>query len=295
MSFKDAIRKLSEKTKELVDTASKNYKYNKKLEETKFEILMKFKMDDLKRICRSKGISTKKLTDFFEGTYAEITRKDELVEKMLDLPLETIISYAKRYGIDYRSELEELKEFERELFGEEEKAQEKEGYLPREKLVEEISESSKKVAVDVVSKQENEQEELIKAIRDDFKPEMVRNEEDFEKQLYQFLLGKFSSRKIERQVVVGGNTRIDIVIDNKYGIELKIADSAQKLHTLIGQAIIYKKELKEVIAVILDCGANINVDNFIKTLEELKVHVIRLHGNVRRIGKKGEVVIKLRR
>ncbi|MEM2345312.1 MAG: hypothetical protein QXN49_01915, partial [Archaeoglobaceae archaeon] len=72
-------------------------------------------------------------------------------------------------------------------------------------------------------------------------------------------------------------------------------DSAQKLHTLVGQSIIYKKNLKEVIAVILDPGTNINIDNFIKTLEELKVNVIRLYGNIRRIGKKGEVVIKLRR
>lgn len=291
MSFKDALKKLGEKTKELIDTASKNYQYNRKLEEIKFEILMKFKMDDLRRICRSRGISTKKLTDFLEGTYVEITRKDELVERMLDLPLKTIISYAKRYGIDYRKELEELKEFEKELFGEGEKISKDEEYLPREKQVEEKSEEVTKIT----SGYEDELEELIKAIRDDFKPEIVRNEEDFEKQLYQFLSGKFSGKKIERQVVVGENTRIDIVIDDKYGVELKIADSAQKLHTLVGQSIIYKKNLKEVIAVILDPGTNINIDNFIKTLEELKVNVIRLYGNVRRIGRKGEVVIKLRR
>lgn len=290
MSIKDALKKVGEKTKELVDTASKNYKYNKKLDEVKFEILMKFKMEDLKKICRSKGISTKKLTDFFEGTYAEITRKDELVKKMLDLPLESIVAYAKRYGIDYRRELEELKEFERELFGEQEGVAEEE-YIPREKVVEEVQEKLDKG----ISGYKDELGEIIKAIRDDFQPEMVRNEEDFEKQLYQFLLGKFSDKKIERQVLVGENAKIDMRIDDKYGVELKIADNAQKLHTLVGQSIIYKKNLEEVIAVILDPGTNINLDSFIKTLEELNVHVIRLYGNVRRIGRRGEVVIKLRR
>lgn len=290
MGLKDALKKVGEKTKELIDTASKNYKYNKKLDEVKFEILMKFKMEDLKKICRSKGISTKKLTDFFEGTYAEITRKDELVKKMLDLPLESIVAYAKRYGIDYRRELEELKEFERELFGEKEGVAEEE-YIPREKVVEEVQEKLDKG----ISGYKDELGEIIKAIRDDFQPEMVRNEEDFEKQLYQFLLGKFSDKKIERQVLVGENAKIDMRIDDKYGIELKIADNAQKLHTLVGQSIIYKKNLKEVIAVILDPGTNINLDSFIKTLEELNVHVIRLYGNVRRIGRRGEVVIKLRR
>ncbi|MDK2877143.1 MAG: hypothetical protein PWQ22_1553 [Archaeoglobaceae archaeon] len=212
MGFKEAFKKLGEKLQEAVDTASKNLKYNSKLRETKIEILMKFKMDDLKRICKVRGISTKKTVsdpdDVFTLKQIEITRKDELAKRIAGkLSLEEVIRYAKRHGIEYRDELEELKEFERELFGAEEKQEE--DYIPREEIKEGVEEEmeeyeeeaeEEKIATKRVKRVKDDFEELLSTIRDQFKPETVRNEEDLEKQLYQFLQGKLSGRKIERQV-----------------------------------------------------------------------------------------------
>jgi len=296
MDFKKSLKDIAGKIKKSIDTAYKNYQYNLKAEGIKMEILLKFKMEDLRRICKVKGISTKKVvrTDFDPEKFsiveekAEITRKDELARRMAaKLSLEEIIHYAKKYGVNYQKELEELKDFEKELFetGEEETKDSVEDY---EKKITEVEKYT-------ITRAKYEFEELLKTIRDKFKPETVRNEEDLEKQLYQFLSGKLSERRIERQVYVEGSMRIDLVVDGKYGIEVKIADSAQKLHTLTGQVLFYKENFEEVIAVILETGANVDIDKFARKLEEYGIHVIRLFGTVKRLGKKGDVIIIKRR
>jgi hypothetical protein len=296
MDFKKSLKDIAGKIKKSIDTAQKNYQYNLKAEGIKMEILLKFKMEDLRRICKVKGISTKKVvrTDFDPEKFsiveekAEITRKDELARRMAaKLSLEEIIHYAKKYGVNYQKELEELKDFEKELFetGEEETKDSVEDY---EKKITEVEKYT-------ITRAKYEFEELLKTIRDKFKPETVRNEEDLEKQLYQFLSGKLSERRIERQVYVEGSMRIDLVVDGKYGIEVKIADSAQKLHTLTGQVLFYKENFEEVIAVILETGANVDIDKFARKLEEYGIHVIRLFGTVKRLGKKGDVIIIKRR
>jgi len=297
MDFKKGLKDLAGKVKKSIDNASKNYQYNLKVKETKMEILMKFKMEDLKRICAVKKISTKKVIsrDIDPQTFSiiektvEINRKDELAERIANkLSLEEVVRYAKKYGVSYQKELEHLRDFEKELFGAREE-QEKEDYIPREEIKEKVAEEIEDYENEIaktekpkVSQSKKDFEELLNTIRDQFRPETVRNEEDLEKQLYQFLSGKLSERRIERQVYVDGSMKIDLVVDGKYGIELKIADSAQKLHTLTGQALFYKENFKEVIAVILDTGANVNIDKFVKKLEEYGIHVIRLFGSVKR-------------
>jgi hypothetical protein len=311
MDFKKGLKDLAGKIKKSIDNASKNYHYNLKVKETKMEILMKFKMEELKRICAVKKISTKKVISrdidpqtlsIIEKT-VEIDRKDELAERIANnLSLEEVVRYAKKYGVSYQKELEYLRDFEKELFGTREE-QEKEEYIPREEIkegvVEEVEDYEDEIAKTErpkVGRAKYDFEELLNTIRDQFKPETVRNEEDLEKQLYQFLSGKFNNRRIERQVYVDGSTRIDLVVDGRYGIELKIADSAQKLHTLTGQALFYKENFKEVIAVILDTGANVDIDRFVKKLEEYGIHVVRLFGSVKRLGRgKGDVIIIKRR
>lgn len=310
MDFKKGLKDLAGKIKKSIDNASKNYQYNLKVKETKMEILMKFKMEDLKRICAVKKISTKKVIsrDIDPQTFSiiektvEINRKDELAERIANkLSLEEVVRYAKKYGVSYQKELEHLRDFEKELFGAREE-QEKEDYIPRDEIKEKVAEEMEDYENEIaktekpkVSRSKKDFEELLNTIRDQFRPETVRNEEDLEKQLYQFLSGKFNDRKIERQVYVDGSMKIDLVVDGKYGIELKIADSAQKLHTLTGQALFYKENFKEVIAVILDTGANVNIDKFVKKLEEYGIHVVRLFGSVKRLGRKGDVIIIKRR
>ena len=241
---------------------------------------MKFKMDTLKTICKIKGISTKKEVrdpyDPYSVKLVEIRNKDELVKILADkLSLEEIIQYAKKYGISYKEELEDLKNFEKELFSEKEEEKQLEiGYESRSKI-------------------KNKFEEVLNIIKEQFKPEAVRNEEDLEKQLYQFLSAKLGKERVKRQVQIGQD-RIDLVIDDKYGIEVKIADKSQKLKTLIGQVMHYKDKFDGIIAVILDVGAITNIEEHVKKLEEVGASVVRLSGTVKRQGKGkgGTIIIK---
>ncbi|MBO8183497.1 MAG: hypothetical protein H0Z28_12035 [Archaeoglobus sp.] len=279
MGFKDILKKVGEKTKELVDTASKNYRYNKKLEETKFDILMKFKMNDLRKICRKERISTTKPRDFFDDTRIEIKRKSELVDKMVGIPLDRIINYAKKYKISFKDELKELEEFKRMLYEEKE-----------------TEEHPNEVTEDVKDFLDEEFAEILDLV-DIFEPEIVRNEEDFEKQLFQFLKAAFrheSKISITRQERIG-DTKIDIVIYGKrgrYGIELKIADNKTKLQTLVGQVMEYREYFDQILAIILDVGYNVDLGKFQGMLNGLGVEVKILKGVVRKIGKRKEIVIK---
>ncbi|WP_167712253.1 hypothetical protein, partial [Thermococcus sp. GR4] len=124
----------------------------------------------------------------------------------------------------------------------------------------------------------------------DFEPETVRDEEDLEKQLYQYLKARLG-RRVVRQYPVG-DQKIDIAIDGRVGIEIKIAESRSKLQRLVGQVLDYVEYFDEVIAVILDVGANVNIDSYIKKLRQLGAEVVVLEGDIKKKGRSREIIIK---
>lgn len=62
MGFFDTLKKAGSKTKEVVSaaatTAAREIKYRQAVKKAKIELLMRFKMDDLKKICKMEGIRT---------------------------------------------------------------------------------------------------------------------------------------------------------------------------------------------------------------------------------------------
>lgn len=130
--------------------------------------------------------------------------------------------------------------------------------------------------------------DLIDVIKG-MKVQEVRNEEDFEKQLYQRLDAK--GYKVQRQVNLGQKKRVDLIVDEDIGIELKIAYRAKNVQDLIGQATIYKNYLRKLIVVILDTGSTENLQEYcelIKNVDAEKINVVLLKGNMRRYKKKEE-------
>ena len=124
---------------------------------------------------------------------------------------------------------------------------------------------------------------LIRLIKN-FKPEVVRDEEDFEKQLYQYLRASLGSGvNIERQVSLSEGLRVDMVVDDTIAIEIKIAENKAQLQRLIGQVIDYKKYFDKVMTVILDAGRLRDLDSYIEKLEELGAVPIVVKGKVRRL------------
>ena len=94
-------------------------------------------------------------------------------------------------------------------------------------------------------------EAVIEIIKD-FKPETVRDEEDFEKQLFQTLKYVLEGH-IARQYNANCG-RPDIVVDDTFAFELKIANKKTNLVNLKGQIDDYLKEFKSVTVILLDTG-----------------------------------------
>ncbi|HIH72409.1 hypothetical protein GBV73_09605 [Thermococcus sp. 101 C5] len=326
MGLKDFLKKAGEVTKKTMDRAAKEAKYRtkaleikmeiaeaerafqremkRKAFEAKKEILSQLKMKQLEAICVAKGIPTYR-TAVVNGEKKryKIRNKEELVDIMAShMTLEEVSEVAKRYKIKSRhiiyqfnkwleeanealmalkkQKQKELDEYKAMIFGAES------DNIKTINLEEETEESLKA---------EEEEEALshevdIIDILYDFEPEVVRDEEDLEKQLYQYLRARLGSQ-VQRQVSVG-DQKVDIVIGDRIGIELKIAESRSKLQRLVGQVLDYVDYFDEVIAVILDVGATVDLESYVKKLRALGAEVVVLEGDIRRKGRSREIVIK---
>lgn len=151
--------------------------------EGKLFLLSRFAVWQLERICISEDISP-----YVEGKRGprKARSKNEFIDLIVDeLDLDDVVEYAKKFGVRYQDVLRDLEEFEAELFSEEEV-----GLQP-----------------------ENEFDEILDLIQREFKPEMMRDEEDLEKQLAMFLKVHLGEDRVERQVNIERGKRIDILID----------------------------------------------------------------------------------
>ena len=114
---------------------------------------------------------------------------------------------------------------------------------------------------------EGEFRKIINSIRDDFEAEKIWTEQHLEDQLKIFLQAKFDKMKIERQQPAPSGGRVDILIEGKYVLELKVPRSRDDLRNLSAQLEEYKEDFPYVCAVIADTQ---NVDE-----GEIKTYVDR--------------------
>ena len=166
---------------------------------------------------------------------------------------------------------------------------------PKEEVteeIEEITEEEKDVEKDI----EEDVKSFLKIIEKEFNPQEIRDETEFEGNLVQWLEGKFGNElKIRRQVQTSRG-RVDIIINDKILLELKLITSEGVLDKLYGQLRKYLKLDKMVVAILLDTGKinpqrlNEWKDNYEK---ELGVYSLVFRGKHRKIKKnKGRVIIE---
>ncbi|USS41469.1 hypothetical protein NF865_04660 [Thermococcus aggregans] len=330
MGFGDFLKKVGDATKKAMDRAAREAKYRAKaLEikreiadaekkfqeevarkefEAKREILSQLKMRQLEAVCAAKGVPTYRtqIVNGEERRY-KIRNKDELIDVVAaHLTLEEVAEVAKRYKIKSRHVLQhfhkwleeanealkafkeqkqrELDEYRAQLFGEES------GKVASIELESETLESLEgKEDIEEYDEEIGSQPDVVDILFD-FEPEIVRDEEDLEKQLYQYLKARLG-RHVVRQYPVG-DQKIDIAIGDRIGIEIKIAESRSKLQRLVGQVLDYVEYFDEVIAVILDVGANVDIDSYIQKLRRLGAEVVVLEGDIKRKGRSREIIIK---
>lgn len=198
-------------------------------------------MNDLKRICRDYGIGEPSpyWVDPLTGEKSRITiTRDHYVDWIIDrLSLEQIKNFCDKRKIKIWDILEEKVSKPTPSITE----VAKEPTTTESEIVEQAAQMDIKSDLD----------SILDSIKG-FEPEPVRDEEDFEKQLFQFLKLKYPNQ-VERQVETREG-KIDIVINGIYALELKIADSRGKLRDLIGQLYSYKKVYDNVSVVLLDIG-----------------------------------------
>jgi hypothetical protein len=287
MGFLDKVGKVAKDVgKGVIDTGKtikKGIDDNIERQRQKRILFSNFTIADFKKICSEYGIGepTSYDEDFLAGERERITLKRDdwlgYIEERLSA--EQVEEFCRRHRIrisetyqgkktlDFQQPVSESR-FERPSIDREQKYEAPKSQEPKiqsEPLVQPVQSDS-------------EFEKILQIIQEKFEPEESRDEKELEKQLTQ-ILKLLLPNKIDRQ----SNTakgRIDIVIDGKYGLELKIANSSSILRALKGQVQDYKKVLDEVAIILLDVNKlpTSEIREFVQDCKEFGVKTIIVEG-----------------
>ena len=275
MSF---LKDFGDFVKKGTETISEEIKKRQELSQTKKRILGRFEMNDLKKISKDYGVGEP--SSYEEDLYGEKSRRvvtrEHYIDRIMDiLTLDQIKNFADKNRIKIQDLLKEEKSSVNIEYKE-------------EKNFDTAQQEPKVTTIEV--KRQGEFDTILEYIEEQFEPEDVRDENDFEKQLTIFLKSKYPDR-IKRQVETSKG-KIDIVIDNKYAIELKIADSKGKLRDLVGQALWYKKEFDNVAIILLDVSKlpRSQIKEYIDEYEKQGVKTKVLDGILKKRKSKGKQI-----
>ncbi len=244
--FKKGVKILAHNTKVLAKTIAVNIAYNRRKNELKKVLLGRFTVRQLNEIALERGISFRGTDPITGEKWSAVTKTAKIGVLASKLSFGEVIELARRYHVPYKDVVKELERYRAEL----------ESKLMKDKT-------------------ENKIVEIVNVLQE-FKPEPVRDEEELEKQLYQYLRARLPEVPIQRQVYVG-SYRVDLQI-GPCGIELKIPRNKSHLQRLIGQVKDYSEQLDCIITLILDTGQVSGLINYIKALEEIGVFPIVIRG-----------------
>ncbi|NJE79576.1 hypothetical protein [Thermococcus sp. GR4] len=286
MGFRNLLRKAGEVTKKAIDRAGKEVKWRKKVGEAKREILARFSVQQLKKIAASKGISLV-YEDPITGERQRLTTKTEIVGRLArNLSFEEVVDLARRYKVRYSDIVQELEKFRQELF------EEKSRKRSEKEALESIYEADEYEAEEVNTE---DMLDVFDSLRD-FRPigGFVKDEDDLKNQIASWLAHAFGPNNVQVEVPIE-RYRVDIVVEDRVAIEVKIASSVSKLQRLLGQMRVYKDYFDDVIAVILDIGKDVDLERYITKLRRDGVRVLVIEGKktTKKKGKKREVVIRI--
>ena len=224
---------------------------NAKKKELKRVLLSRFTHQQLDEIALRHGIGFRK----------GLTKARKIELLLQKLKFDEAIEYARIYKVKHKDIVEEYESYKALL-------------------------ESKKAAL----RAEKHLEDLIMALQS-FRPEPVRDEEELEKQLYQYLRARFPELPIKRQAQIGPY-RVDLLVGN-CSVEIKVPKSRTHLQRLLGQVGDYREYTGCVIAFILDTG-KLNLDDYVERLAERGITPIVVKGSLKKTSKteKGKGIVK---
>jgi len=276
--------KIGSTIKETGKNISQEIERRQEIVREKKRLLTTFEMADLKGICKAYGIGepSNYEEDPFSGKRSKrtLTREHYTGFILNRLTLEQIQNFKNRHPI------------KRVAGSSKPRAKEKENTSKKDSPIQTKREANPAEKADNNSANDDF-DQLLKGIEKEFEPEDVRDENDLEKQITQYLKIKYPG-KVRRQVeTVKG--KIDLVIDNKYAIELKIADGKGKLRDLVGQIHSYKKVYTNVAIVLLDVGRmqKSEINEYIEDYSNFGARTIVLEGVLkRRKGRSRRIILE---
>ena len=102
---------------------------------------------------------------------------------------------------------------------------------------------------------------IMHEIEKGFEPEQIKDEKELQSQLTIFLKAKFSDKKIEREVSTKSGDKLDIVMDDKFVLELKVPRGKTDLRNLSAQLEEYHEEYPNICAIIADISKIVDLDD----------------------------------
>lgn len=250
MGFKDLLGKAAKKIEEKAEEKRKDREERKRIEEefqeklqrerqSVLNLLDKFDMDELSRFCKEMiGKSPE------EEIINEIEDQEEEMEDKGYLRRKLHSKLNRRETADRKTYYDFI---ERCLEDKEIKFSQIKDWALREQIVMPSYFKSQSSS----ESDEREFEIIIEKISQ-FVPEKFNVEQDFEDQLVIYLKANFPKYGIERQVKINENDRLDVLINHKFALELKVPSARSDLRNLKAQLEEYKASYPLLCAVVFE-------------------------------------------
>ena len=138
-----------------------------------------------------------------------------------------------------------------------------------------LGKSSDKKNTASAEDKKSEFDAIVQSIMKGFHPDSIKDEEDCEKQLIQFLNKKFPN-KILRRGHTSQGVKIDLVIEGSYALELIIVDNEGRLISLMDQMLKSKQDFGKVAAILVDINKipNPKIREYIAEFEKKGIKII---------------------
>lgn len=125
---------------------------------------------------------------------------------------------------------------------------------------------------------------ILKIMSEEFQPEPVESEKEFQSTLVSWLRGRFTGNQFDREFSIKGVGIPDIVIDDIFALELKIPNSKTDFRNLYAQLKEYSVYFSELSAVILVTNESLEklAIKYSEEYEKLGVYTVILRGSKRK-------------
>jgi len=265
--------------------SKKDEEYRRKVFEIKKEILSRFSVNQLEEL-RLRHLKVAM------GPIGIINpTKYDLVKYMAsNLSLDEVVDEAERYGIEYKDLIKKLKKFKKESYGES---------LKDKKISKEIEElengspSSGNVSREITNTSRKNEDrvlsELMRFLENELKLATdhiaINKHDEVKKFLKLELIKKYGEENVVTEKKRKGGKRPDLVVFDKYGIEIKLGDHRAEIERLPTQIELYRASgLKEVIGVIIEPEneATPYIPDIVEVLKKRDMKYIIVKGKIKR-------------